>query len=309
MSVWDFGDGEAATNQPCVTHDWWKPGDYLVTLWAFNESYPGGVSGTLEVHVAGRPIHFVAATSPNPQPPYGSWARAARDIPPAVDAAAADDVILVSNGVYPGGVRVDKPVALQSVNGPLFTIIDGGGRDGCVSLTNGASLSGFTLTRGAVGTGGVGGGVRCASANASLTNCTLTGNSADGGGGAYGGTLYDCTLTNNDGGFTGGGAEGSMLYNCTLTGNWASDAGGGAYNSTLYNCTLVDNSCDITGGGASGGTLYNCTLSGNSASWGGGACGGTLYNCTLTGNLARINFVGHGGLGAGRPEARSTTAR
>ena len=37
-SVWDFGDGDVAINQPYVTHGWTEAGDYLVGLWAFNES-------------------------------------------------------------------------------------------------------------------------------------------------------------------------------------------------------------------------------------------------------------------------------
>src|ERR1035441_7912475 len=75
-------------------------------------------------------------------------------------------------------VLVNKPVALLSVNGPQFTIIRGdqvinppppGGHDNqvigprCAYLTDGASLSGFTLTNG-MSYGG--GGVACSSTNA-----------------------------------------------------------------------------------------------------------------------------------------------
>src|ERR1039458_5840128 len=95
-----------------------------------------------------------------------------------------------------------------SVNGPQFTVVNGGGP--CVSLTDGASLTGFTLTNGNFG-------VSCTSPNAFLTNCVVTANA---GGGASGGTLYNCTLTGN-GANVGGGADSCTLYNCTLTGNAA----------------------------------------------------------------------------------------
>ena len=83
--------------------------------------------------------------------------------------------MLVTNGVYPGGVSVTKPLTLRSVNGPQFTVINGGGTNRCVSLTDGASLTGFTLTNGYQY--GYGGGVACASTNAFLTNCVIVGNS------------------------------------------------------------------------------------------------------------------------------------
>lgn len=38
-SVWDFGDGDVDINQSYITHSWTEPGDYLVALWAFNESH------------------------------------------------------------------------------------------------------------------------------------------------------------------------------------------------------------------------------------------------------------------------------
>ncbi len=295
-SVWVFGDGDVAINQPYVIHVWTEAGDYLVVLWAFNDGHPEGVSANVTVHVVAHPVYYVAAASSNPQPPYASWATAATNIQDAIDAAAQGDMVsvVVTNGVYGCGGRdgnrvvVDKPLALLSVNGPQFTAINGGGTNRCASLTDGASLTGFTLTNGCTN-GGYGGGVWGASTNASLTNCTLTGNSANGangsGGGAYGVTLYDSTLCTNAAS-SGGGADASTLCNCTLTGNAAIYNGGGAYNGTLYNCTLSGNSA-IWGGATYGSTLYNCTPTGNSASYyGGGAYNGTLYNCTLTGNLA-----------------------
>jgi hypothetical protein len=286
-SVWEFGDGDVVLNEPYPTHSWTQAGDYVVALWAFNESNPGGVSATLTIHVVvAPPVVYVAASSTNSQPPYTNWATAATTLQAAVGAALPGALVLVTDGVYPGGVTVSRPVALLSVNGPQFTLVDGSGTNQCISLSSGVSLSGFTLTNGS-------GGASCA--EAFVTNCVIIGNQ---GSGASGGTLYNCTLSSNSAASytsSGGGAYAGTLYNCTLRGNSAY-YGGGAYSCTLSNCILSGNSGYYYGGGAYAGTLYNCTLSGNSSTSGGGAYGGTLddggaygyggtlYNCVLSGN-------------------------
>lgn len=284
------------------------------------------------------PTHYVSLNSPQPMAPFLSWSTAATNIQDAVDAAVAGDQILVTNGVYQTGgkavfgsmtnrVAVDKPVALQGVNGPLLTIIQGyqvpvttNGNDAirCVYLTNGASLSGFTLTNGATRTAGdvlheqEGGGLWCESVAATVSDCTIVGNAAFWGGGgslrgtfgsctfrsnsAYrsgavaGGVLNNCILTCNRAEFAAGAASGGTLTNCTLSGNSA-NLGGAAFIATLVNCALTNNTAtgqDSAGGGAAGGTLINCLLAGNSADRGGGAYAlyGTLMNCSMIGNSA-----------------------
>ena len=92
--------------------------------------------------------HYVSLTSANPTPPYTNWLTAAISIQDAVDTAAPNDVVIVTNGVYPGGVTVTNPLALRSVNGAQATVIDGHHSVQCVSLTYGTSLTGFTVTNG-----------------------------------------------------------------------------------------------------------------------------------------------------------------
>jgi PKD repeat protein len=264
---WDFGDGITATNQLYVSHTWAALGDYAVILNAYNTGNPDGVSTTITIHVVPQPIHYVVANSLAPVAPYTSWATAARNIQDAVDAATVPAaLVLVSNGTYAAGGRadelavviVDKPLTVRSINGPLFTAINGNGTNRCVTLLKEAIISGFTLTNGLEG-----------AALGIVTNCTLGGNAV----GASFSTLYNCTLTENNAYEYGGGAYASTLYNCTLSRNSCLYGGGGAYACTLNNCTLTDNDSFPLGGGAMNCTLNNCIAYFNT--------GGNYQDCSL----------------------------
>jgi hypothetical protein len=196
-------------------------------------------------------------------------------------------LVLVTNGVYGVGtvelnglnrVALTNMVAVRSVNGPQFTVIEGetnGVR--CAYVGEGSVLSGFTLTK---GTAYRGGGAFCETSGL-VTNCVLATNSVTGeessGGGASGGALYNCTLIGNSA-YRAGGASGSTLYNCALTRNSATadwGGGGGAESCMLYNCTVTGNS----GGGVVGCLrVYNCIVYFND---GYNAYGGLEYCCTI----------------------------
>ena len=308
-SVWQWADGSLSSNQPYALHAFPSGGIYEVTVTAYNESNPFGVSATIAVAVPTQTTYYVRSDNPTSLAPYTSWASAAMNIQDAIDAVpyGGRDLVLVSNGVYATGGRVwgesmltnrvviDKAITVQSVNGPSVTTIKGARHPGttngnaavrCVYVGTNAVLSGFTLTNGATRTGGgdpeSSGGGAFVDTSGVLTNCILTANSADMfGGGAYGWELYNCRLSANAGRY-GGGSAFSTLYNCRLESNSAL-LGGGSEFGLLTNCILIGNSA-AWGGGCADGFLYSCILTKNSATQGGGSYYCRLNNCTVVSN-------------------------
>ena len=277
---------------------------------------------------------YVDLNNPTPTAPYLNWNTAATNIQDAIDTSVTGEAILVTNGVYRFGgkvmggdltnrVALTKAITVQSVNGPEATIIEGNWNPTvtngpaavrCAWLTNGASLSGFTLrgggTRAFSGSTNpqmYGGGVWGSSTNANVVNCLITTNTASrDGGGAYQVALVSCTLKGNRSGLEfsaagpaggqGGGAAFSDLRNCIVQGNFADrDRGGGVRDCNLVNCALLGNSSYHDGGAAYAGKLVNCTVTGNTSSGYSGGYGAavhsaTLTNCLVWGNFSRTSY-------------------
>src|SRR6266436_284236 len=238
---------------------------------------------------------YVDLNNPNPVAPYTTWATAATNIQDAIDVASPNDTVLVTNGLYQTGgrvvygaltnrVAVTKAIAVNSVNGPAFTTIQGIFGEGdltmrCVYLTNGASLKGFTLlhggTRAFVGPLETrGGGVYCESNDVVVSDCIIATNAAfTAGGGAFNGTFHNCRFTNNNAGAgqyvgSGGAVESATLTDCVIASNYAY-TGGGVSSCLLTNCLLLGNTA-TEGGGATNCVLVACTLLTNSVNGFGG---------------------------------------
>jgi hypothetical protein len=263
-------------------------------------------------------LRFVDLSGLNSTPPFSTWETAATKIQDAIDAANGGDVVVVTNGIYSTGgraqdgllnrVMLDKPLIVQSVNGPAVTIIQGDWHPGttngpaavrCAWLTHGAGLGGFTLRGGATLAdtnkveGAVGGGVRSLSVNATVANCWITDNAAQlSGGGASMGSLVNCVVANNVALVDGGGAYGSAMNGCTLVRNVAGNSGGGVSRGNLSNCAIRENRSLRIGGGTFNSTLINCTISGNNAQGsGGGVYGGVLRNCIVVFNTMSVSIL------------------
>ena len=264
--------------------------------------------------VAGRECpadtHYVSLTGTN-NSPYLNWADAATDVTWAVTAAAANDTVLVTNGVYYPTQRCynASAIALQSVNGRDVTIINGTNNTNiCALLGGGAVLDGFTVTN-------------CNNtkiegllAISTVRNCLFVNNTVRGGTvGSDTLAITNCTnciFKNNSASSLAGAIEvesgaGITIAGCHFEGNRSSTYYGGACdirckNNIISNCVFVNNSAKILGGAlflsqyATNNLVVNCTFTGNVVAGGTEGYGGairssgktTVRNCSIIGNIA-----------------------
>ena len=268
--------------------------------------------------------HYVNLNNPSPTSPYTNWPAAATNIQDAIDAASPGDLILVTNGIYntggrsnvddtPSRVVINKAVTVRSVNGPGATIIEGFALPGsfpwslnsvrCAYLTNGATLTGFTLSNGTVratvyvNLADLGGGAYCEAASSVVSNCVIIDCAAYAGGGAHGGSFFHCLITNCVAHIGGGGVESGILDRCEVIWNTSDYYAGGLYLCQATNCNINYN-LGLFGGGANGGSISQCTVFGNYApaipDFGGGY-GGGLNGVDARNSIIYYNTADAGG--------------
>ncbi|MGN6556305.1 MAG: PKD domain-containing protein, partial [Verrucomicrobiota bacterium] len=156
-----------------------------------------------------------------------------------------------------------------TTNGPLAVR--------CAWLTNGATLTGFTLEGGATRAIGntttlqSGGGIWCSDwFVSSVIGCNVRRNAAAyAGGGVCGGALSNSVVSGNRSVY-GGGFAYAAAYNSLVISNSADSQGGGAYTRyPVVNCTVVRNWSGFQGGGIADFSpsyepaVRNCVVSGN----------------------------------------------
>ena len=292
------------------------------------------------------PLHVFSGTryvwqSSPTNGPGTAWENAFHDIQSAIDVAGSNDTVMVESGVYstgnrvtPGGVLLNRivalnPVMIRSLNGPATTFIVGQGPLGdsavrCAYITNGVTLTGFTLSNGFTRAGSTGdyfldrsgGGVY--SAGGTVSNCVIVDCSAyfygggtyqgttifstvrgclssEGyGGGIYGGSGYRSTILQCYAKYGGGGVASASLSYCTIASNQTYYSGGGINGGVVDICMVNDNSSTNSGGGTFNTSISRTTITGNKAlvGYGGGTYSGLVYNCSISGNSA---YYGGGG--------------
>lgn len=230
----------------------------------------------------------------------------------ALAAAGDGDVIGIGEGVYDGGIVVDKDVTLRGA-GRDTTAIRGTSDASVVRVRSGANVTIEAVT--IMGGGGSpirsgvrGGGGILNEGGLSLRDSIVRDNTASGGegGGVFSASTKRVTIRNAvirgnqaaDGGGIHIGRGDVEIEDTTIAGNRSTRNGGGILERggetlRLERCDIVDNRADQDGGGVLGASevlLIDSRVTGNRATNGGGLIGGRellkIVNGTVSGNTS-----------------------
>jgi len=295
--LWYWGDGSTTMNNTNPFHAYAETGLFSIVLFAVASNSTTVALESKDVSVHEAAVVYISHYGSR-EYPYSAWETATPIIQEAVDAASdfPGTILMVSNGIYNQGahltagttisnrVVLDKPVFLQSANGPEVTIIQGithlaETNIRCLYMGTGSCVSGFTIKDGSAYIGydnGYGGGIFCENRNF-ISNCVIVSNFSYKGGGVFSGTINDSNLKNNIA-TCGAGASECTIYNCLLQENEivGYGGGGGASACILYNSRLIGNKNTLRGSGAEGCVLYDCYARANTPSH-----FGAFYGCSI----------------------------
>ena len=233
--------------------------------------------GAYESHL----YHYVDPNSPNPLPPFLSWGTAARSVQLAINQAASDAIVLVTNGTYiiDNMIQVTRGITLKSVNGATNTILDGSNVRRVMYIAHPtAVVDGFTIQRGRADAGG---GVYIASGK--LQNSVVRNNLSFGN---LGGEFFY--------------VPGSVRYHCLMNDQAVLHEGGGGlallHGAVVENCVIYSNRATYGGGvlSVNGGSMRHVTIADNYATNAGGwyaKSGSTIQNSILFGNILGGNYI------------------
>ena len=204
----------------------------------------------------------------------------------AVNAAAAGDTILISDGAYnEHNIVVAKSLTIASMNGPAATVIDNqqSGRGFIISEDpTDITLSGLTIQNARIPVYEAGGAVQLLSGKCLVTNCIVQGVT---GPGDYSGSPISNQTTN---------VLNLVVEDSIVRNNFAANCAGIA-NSIVLRCQIYGNTGGNNATALAGCNATNCTVYGNGGGhlpnpWTvGGGSGGNWHNCIVWNNLPSHN--------------------
>ena len=224
----------------------------------------------------------------------------AATIQQAIDTAAPGDIVLVAPGTYNEHITfAGKPITVESEQGPVGTIIDGGYAGSVVMFTSGetrsAVLRGFTIQRGA--TSYSGGGILIQNSSPSILGNWIIGNGGCSGAGIYSG--FGSPL------IQGNRIARNFVYGCSGASGLGVYIGGDSAAELVEN-SISDNNGMANGGGvtlfAAGAAIVRSNVIARNVTYGFSPCtsGGGIWmvnfsQATITDNLIVGNVAGCGG--------------